>query len=250
MEMLLNPLVLLANFILVPGLVYGSLFSGVDFFAVALDLVTGGSWPWSFAFAAEKKRAPRQVHAEAWGERCGTMLLDARAAARTMLPQVHVLVITPPCQCFTALGTLRLDRVEQELDALTEAARCIDLQRPNVVIVEITAGGYLEKEDIGAARPLLRRFEAAFQGGSRGYRWHRQLVSPELHAGVPVRRPRLFWIGVRASLPRLSLVAMAQAAGACAPAAVGQPGLGQPGQRTGRCALGVSPYGGLAASES
>ena len=67
--------------------------------------------------------------------------------------------------------------------------RGVRARAPTVVIYENTHGLWRHAS-------MRRRVEAALRG-CQGYEWEAIVVSPHLHAGVPVRRVRVFYVGVR-----------------------------------------------------
>ena len=77
--------------VLARGLSYGSAYSGIDTFAAAVEMATGGEW--SYAFASESDLVPRAGLLAAWGcrglaeERC---YADAREGEALTAPAVDL----------------------------------------------------------------------------------------------------------------------------------------------------------------
>ena len=166
---------------------YGSLFSGIDCVAAAVDVWTGGEF--DYRFAAEARPGLRGALAVAWasrGLRPEWVLDDATAPRVAGLPAVDLLAVTPECAAFSRRNRARTrEGAAAAMEPLHLALRYVRVARPRAVLVEMV------DEEV-AVTPI-----SAMLGGIAGYEWVRMAVCPWEHLGRPVRRPRSFWVGRR-----------------------------------------------------
>ena len=163
---------------------YASVCSGVDFFAPAVQEIRPGSF--HYMFAAECEAGARQVLHEAWALPYASIHDDATDMDTDALPDVDLLVATPECK--------KLSRrrhgggAELSAEGAAEASACLDVLRARkakVVVVENVATA----DSIANITTVLRR--------AGGYVWQGQVLDPMREGGVPARRERHYWLGVR-----------------------------------------------------
>jgi DNA (cytosine-5)-methyltransferase 1 len=116
---------------------------------------------------------------------------DIRRVPGRAIPGASVVVGGPPCQGFSVAGKMDPDDPRSEL--VWEFARVVREKRPAAFVMEnVKALALLAKWD-DIRRELLRRFhEAGYEAGFR-------VLDASAH-GVPQRRERVFFIGVRREL--------------------------------------------------
>ena len=163
---------------------YGSACSGADFFAEAVDALWGRQW--AYLHAAEKDPVPRRILASAWGLQDDSIFMDAASEEAASADEVDLFVLSPDCVDFSRRRHARSDEVVAS-GAASAASQMgfIRRGRAKVVVVENVD----EPDGVGALTDLLCEISS--------YSWSSQAIDSLLHAGVPVRRSRRFWVGIR-----------------------------------------------------
>jgi len=161
---------------------YASSCSGIDFFAAALHEARGGAF--QYIHASECRPDARAVLRHAWGLDDAAVFPDARAPAAAGAPCVDLYVASPDCTHFS--------RRNHDKDAASLAAGAVAVAstlgfvlagRARVVVVENVA----EPDGVASISTALQQAP---------YTWHRQKLDALEHAGQPVSRERMFWVGV------------------------------------------------------
>lgn len=170
---------------LLPNFVrYASSCSGADFFAEAVDASRGVNW--SYLHAAEADATPRKILAEAWQLEDDLIFRDASSPEAAAAPECDLYVFSPDCVDFSRRRHGRDEHVL--VSGAATVARMlgfISQGKARVVVVENVD----EPDGVGALTDLLAEMQ--------GYSWRSQAIDSLSHAGVPFRRRRRFWLGVR-----------------------------------------------------
>ena len=179
---------------------YGSLFSGLDLSAVALEALVSGppggcSSKWlsgcdfEYVFAAERDESMQAILSATWGRRGLTddrVYDDARLLARNGAPWVDLAVITSECGEFSRRKRAKERRLQaNSLQDISDALDYVRSVRPRAVVIE------------NVDEPSLVLFVDDLVGGIAGYRWERVVIDPTVHSEWPMHRRRCYWIGMR-----------------------------------------------------
>ena len=120
------------------GLVYGSAWSSIDFFAAGVEKACQGHW--QYAFASEKNRKRRLALAAAWrvrGLAAARCYADSTGEEAACAPHVDLFVATPECRKFsTANGTQTAEKNARALAEVWAGLEYVRRSRPKVVLVE------------------------------------------------------------------------------------------------------------------
>ena len=178
---------LLARGVLSAGLRYGSAYSGIDTFAAAVELATGGEW--SYAFASEPEGVPRSGLLAAWGcrgleeARC---YRDAREGEALTAPAVDLFVITANCEAHSRRNHLQTASDQRaSVDDVWRSLAYVRNMRPRAVVME----NVNEASSVGPLTGLLARLE--------GYKMEAGAQDPGTDGGAPMSRERHFWLLTR-----------------------------------------------------
>ena len=179
---------------------YGSLFSGLDLAAVALEalLAAGPDDPRSgalrgldlrYVFAAERDGGLRAHLARTWAA-CGLVeehiYEDACSLPRGAVPDVDLLVATPECCDFSRCRRGRSRAAQaQSLQDASNALEYVRWQAPRAVVIE------------NVDEPGVVPFMDDMVGRMTAYHWERVTLDPAVHLGWPMSRRRAFWLGMR-----------------------------------------------------
>lgn len=163
---------------------YGSSCSGADFFAEAVDSLWDGQW--AYLHAAERDPVPRRILASAWGLHEEFIFLDAASEEAASAEEVDLYVLSPDCVDFSRRRHARSNEVVAS-GAVNAASQLSFVQRGKAKVVVIE--NVDEPDGVGALTDLICEISC--------YTWRSQALDSLLHAGVPVRRSRRFWVGVR-----------------------------------------------------
>lgn len=170
--------------LLPPFVRYASSCSGADFFAEAVDASRGDRW--TYLHAAEADATPRKVLAGAWHLEDDRIFHDASSAEAAAAPECDLYVFSPDCVDFSKRRHGRDEHVlVSGAASVAGMLGFISQGKAKVVIVENVD----EPDGVGVITDLLSEM--------RGYAWRSQAIDSLTHAGVPVRRLRRFWLGVR-----------------------------------------------------
>ena len=166
------------------GLRYGSAYSGIDTFAVAVDEATGGEWEYSFA--SEANETTRGGLLRAWGQRGlrdEMCFRSAQSPEATAAPYVDLMVITANCEDYSPRNHSR-DAAKQRssLEDVWECLSYVRAQRPRVLVVENSTDARV----VAPLTGLLSRLE--------WYTLEAGELDPREVAGAPVARERHFWV--------------------------------------------------------
>lgn len=168
-----------------------SLCCGIDTLAwELLPLLPAGS---HCAWAVDACKIAQRGHRALWMHSAHPpQLLDVRAEAaelRCAKWHVHGELLTPRCAPFSAANRRFPKGCWAALRELEEIVAGTAVRKPRVVIYENTAGLWRTPVLRACVEEILLRILSA-------YDWEATLVSPHLHCGVPVRRSRVFYVGV------------------------------------------------------
>ncbi len=111
-------------------------------------------------------------------------------------PQADLVLAGYPCQSFS-LGGARKPEADPRTNLYLEFARCLDETSPRFFLAENVPG----LRGLDARRWLWRQHDRFSMAGRRGYNVTTAVVKAEEH-GVPQRRRRVFFVGVRRDLRR------------------------------------------------
>jgi len=169
---------------------FGSLGSGVDTFgAVLLGMMTKGA---SYVWAAEGCLIARRAHRAFWTTlgQCPQMFprADDLILASTRW-SVDVELLTLRCAPFSPMNRTYPAGCDAALAELSAVLRGVCARRPRLIVYENTQGLWRRAE-------MRARVEMILSACSE-YEWEAMLVSPHMHAGVPVRRVRVFYVAMR-----------------------------------------------------
>ena len=178
---------LLARGVLSRGLSYGSAYSGIDTFAAAVELATGGAW--SYAFASEWADVPRAGLLAAWGCRGLTdaaCFRDARSGEALTAPAVDLFVLTASCEAHSRRNHSQTqeDQRASHKDVWASLAYVRDM-RPRAVVME----NVNEPSTVGPLTSMLARIE--------GYTLEAGVLDPAVDGGGAMSRERHFWLLTR-----------------------------------------------------
>ena len=172
------------------GLTYASAYSGVDMFAAALEVETGGDW--EYRHASEESAVARAGLLGAWGrrglveERC---FEDACGADAIAAEAVDLFVITPECEPHSRRNHGASDGGQAEaLGEIWDGLEYVRRRRPRAVVMENVA----EPALVGAVTGMLSRLE--------GYVLETGKVDPFATFGAPMVRERQYWVLTRTDL--------------------------------------------------
>jgi hypothetical protein len=178
---------LLERGVLARGLSYGSAFSGIDTFAAAVELATGGAW--SYAFASESDKVPRAGLLAAWGcrglaaERC---YADATEGEALTAQAVDLFVITANCEAHSRRNHHQSAEDQRaSVEDVWASLGYVRHARPRAVVMENVS----EPSTVGALTGLLARLE--------GYTVETGVLDPATDGGAPMTRERQFWVLTR-----------------------------------------------------
>ena len=177
--------------------------SGVSTVAEAMEQITGGEF--EYVGAAEQEPVQRGVLEHAWAHRGLTracIYKDAYGPEAEEGPQgerkATVYFMTPDCSKWsqntngapTAEARAETEKVAQMMRYAREA-------RPALVVLESVA------DLLGPARirECGRLIERHLREALPDYGWYSQAVDAYTHGGVPMRRDRAFWMGIRPATP-------------------------------------------------
>lgn len=169
---------------LAPGLTYGSAYSGVDTFAAAVEIETGGRW--EYTYASERVPYVRRVLLGAWGirglrEEC--CYYDAAGEEAIAAPRVDLEVYTGECGPYS--DSNRDQDAADQLTSLAHLCRSFDHARrraPAVIVVE------------NVNKPSVVGPVTATLLGFTGYRMRHGPLSAMLVGGSHARRDRYYWV--------------------------------------------------------
>lgn len=163
---------------------YGSAYSGIDIFAVAMEVELGIGW--EYVFASEAIATVHKGLLRAWGghgltEAC--CYADARSEEAVGAPAVDVFVLTASCGTHSRRNHSRAWTEQRaSLEDMWAALGYVRAQKPRVVVVENVVEGSVT----GGVTGLLGRLGE--------YRMRTGAFDPRTVAGVPVARERQFWV--------------------------------------------------------
>ena len=179
---------------------YGSLFSGLDLSAVALETLVSGppdgcpsrclsGYDFEYVLAAERDSDLRSILGVTWRHRGLTdshIYEDARLLAQNGAPWVDLVVISPECSEFSRRKRDKKRKLQAcSLQDTSDALDYVRLMRPRAVVIE------------NVDEPSLILFVDDLVGGIDGYRWERVVIDPAVHSQWPMHRRRCYWIGMR-----------------------------------------------------
>ena len=174
--------------LLLPGLTYGTAYTGLDLFAAAVEMYFGNEWRYSHA--SESAAHVRKALLNAWGCRGlteATCHRDARGDAATHAPTVDLFVHTSVCEPHSKRNHGRT--CTAQATALTDVERSLTYvreQKPRVAVLE----NVNEPSAVGAMSGLLSRIQG-YESVEEG------ALTPQGTARVPMARERHFWVLVR-----------------------------------------------------
>ena len=163
---------------------YGALYAGVD--TLYEGLCQGWGARPTYLFAAERRRVYGRVLREAHGLAQEQILPDAEADEVLDAPYVDCLTVTPPCAPHSKRH--HDPSVEEQIRSMAGAERAlryVSVRRPLLVIIENVS----EDMVVAGIDELVSRLPS--------HVWRTQSLDALTHGGVPVRRKRHFWIGIR-----------------------------------------------------
>ena len=164
--------------------------TGIDTMGVVLTqmLATGAVYKWS----AEGCPIARRAHRAFWkslGQQPTEWTLAEDDDLADPQHRVDVELVTLRCAPFSPKNRKFPAGCEAALRELCAVIKGVRKRSPCVIIYENTAGLWRKAS-------LRRRVEMVLRK-CRGYRWEAIKVSPHIHAGVPVRRMRVFYVGIK-----------------------------------------------------
>ena len=169
--------------------------SGVGTAAEAVEQVTDGRM--TYVGAAENDMKKRKVLVASWAPRGITDDVILRNAfdetALRAAPESDVYVMTPDCGKYSKQSQTALREAMTETDKVRTLMVYAVQHRPRVVIMESVA----ELLKSTRMRACGEAIEGILQAALPDYGWHAQVLDPHVHAGVPMRRERAFWVGTR-----------------------------------------------------
>jgi site-specific DNA-cytosine methylase len=188
--------------------------TGIDTMGVVLTqmLASGAVYKWS----AEGCPIARRAHRAFWkslGQEPTEWTLAEDDDLADPQHRVDVELVTLRCAPFSPKNRKFPTGCEAALRELCAVIKGVRKRSPCVIIYENTAGLWRKAS-------LRRRVEMVLRK-CRGYRWEAIKVSPHIHAGVPVRRMRVFYVGIKgASAHMCRAVSSAHTASVCVRAQV------------------------------
>ena len=151
-----------------------------------------------YKLAAEQHDKKRDALVEAWGEHGlarARVYKDANDVARMVTaPMVSVFALTPDCAAWSKM-THDAAKAAQAVEELKKKLAYAAAKQPRVIVMESVA----ELVD-GGSREYGAQIRACLRdacGEDAGYEWYEEVVDPRTHAGVPMDRRRVFFVGVR-----------------------------------------------------
>ena len=165
---------------------YGSAFSGIDTILDGVERALPGRVS-DYVFASEQN--PKTVSAlvaakGAYGLTRERVRPGATASEATNAPPVHMFALTASCGPHSSRNHSKTgSSFTANVREISAALEYVRLRRPPLVLIENVD----DRDLAGAMEPILRAIP--------GYEWASQVVDPLVHAAVPVRRERRFWLG-------------------------------------------------------
>ena len=167
--------------------------SGVSTVAEAMAQETQGNW--QYVAAAEKDTAKRRVLLAAWGGVNGLSEATVWHDATEMegAPECDVYVMTPDCGRYSRLSQTDQAEALEATGMVRTLMRYATAKRPRVVVLESVADLLTSTR----MRMCGEAIERHLQDALPDYEWSKQAVDASTHGGVPMRRDRAMWVGVR-----------------------------------------------------
>lgn len=170
----------------------GELFSGAGGFAIGADIASKKTGlPVKHVWAVDYNAAACATYKHNF-PRCRVICEDARTVDYSALPKVHGLTFGFPCNSFSDVGRKQGMECDRYGELYLECTRALKECQPEWFIAENVRG--LLTADKGRAFNVIR---ASFE--SAGYRVRAKVIFMEEH-GVPQRRARLIFVGIRKDL--------------------------------------------------
>ena len=178
---------LMSRGLIVAGMKYGSIFSGIDTFAAGLEAELGSDW--RYAFASECDENTRNALLTAWGAKglAGSHCYeDGRSDGAVNEEKVDLVVITGNCESHSRRNHNRNAKDQHtSLKDIWAALGYVRKRSPKVVIVESVT----DASAVSGITGLLGRLA--------GYSLEKGMLDPRDVADMPVARERMFWLLVR-----------------------------------------------------
>ena len=169
------------------GLKYASAYSGIDTFAAAVDVETGGQW--DYTHASEWDDTVRKALQAAWSSRGLTSAMcykDATGQGAVTAPTADLWVCTPDCGNYSKRNRKRDAQTQHDaLSGIWDSLEYVRLRRPKAVVVE----NVCEASVTGPLTGLLSRL--------KGYTLAEEELDPREVAHAPTARMRHFWVLTR-----------------------------------------------------
>jgi hypothetical protein len=174
-----------------PGFKYASACSGVDGFALGIEMLGDRAGDWQYVGASEKEPKRASLLVEAWaarGLRTESVATDARDPAGCAEAQpADLWVMTPNCEPWSTRN--RLASTAERAQSMRDVREMLAHARahgPSVVVVE--------NVETAELFPVLSE---VLVSALPGYRPFTQVIDSREHGGVPHDRKRRFWVLVR-----------------------------------------------------
>jgi hypothetical protein len=176
-------------FLALPLVRYFSCFSGMDLPCVSLDAIFPGRW--EHVGCVESHPKLRRVLLSGWSAR-GLDPSRVHSEARFALHGLpsDLCCFSPPCGSYSRRNHRRSSlSCARALELFSSSLEYVRQHRPTIVIVENVCAA----ESVSGISSLLRCLH--------GYTWHSIIIDPSVHCGLPVSRPRHFWLGIGTCFP-------------------------------------------------
>ena len=169
--------------------------AGAGFIGAAADAAFGREG-WSHSFFAECDDTHAEAHLAAWRARGRAQrFVRADDASQILgMPYVKLWQYSPRCQPFTTDNRTPATDVDEALAETRAALRYVRYRRPDVIVLEQTAG--ILRGTVRGVAGVLERLEGMLHEVPC-YRWRRVVECPSEHAGALARRRRVWFVGVR-----------------------------------------------------
>ena len=146
----------------------------------------------TYQWCAEGCSIAQRAHRAFWQALGQAPTLWTAAEAPALADSEHrvdIELVTLRCAPFSFKNHSYPKGVEAALRELYAVARGVRKRSPRLIIFENTAGLWRRASLRHRVERILRLIG--------GYQWEAIKVSPHTHAGVPVRRLRVFYVGIR-----------------------------------------------------
>ena len=184
----------LAGMLDTPNITLATAYAGAGMAAIALDLIRPSSW--TYLHFTEISQLAIEIHkqvTDAMGQ-TPTHLGDALGSCALNAHTADMWFWTTPCAPYTRENADREEASKKDIVNIRKASKYIENAHPRIVIFENTDSWHTIKTEPQAT--LTRELEQEIFL-PLPYTWYTQIVGPSTHCRFPVKRDRVFYVGIR-----------------------------------------------------